>query len=169
MKKSTIIIAVAIAFTIAFSVQGFTADEHDHGSHKAAQEKGHSEHTKSEHKTGHSKHMGEKIHESDADGFKLVYELIDMREKMKDMPAGMKATHHLMVYVKDSHGHNFEKAKVGYLVEGPGGSKQKLMCMGMAGGFGSDVNFSEKGTYTVKTKVAAGDKKLMDKFEYEVK
>ncbi len=168
MKKTTIIAAVAIAFTIAFSVQGFATD-HKHEHAKGTQEAGHSKHTKTEHKI--SDHMGVKIHESTVDGYKFMYELIDMKDKMKNMknmPADMKS-HHLMVYVRDSHGHKLGKAKVGYLVKGPGKSEQKAMCMGMGGGFGSDVNLSEKGTYTVITKVASGDKKLMDKFDYEVK
>ena len=78
-------------------------------------------------------------------------------------------THHLMVYVKDADGHAVEGAKLGYLVEGPDGAKQKLMAMGMQGAFGANANFKTKGTYTVKTKFLAGDKKLLDKFSYEVK
>ena len=77
-------------------------------------------------------------------------------------------THHLMVYVMDPDGRPVEGAKLGYLVEGPDGAKQKLMAMGMQGAFGANANFKTKGTYTVKTKFLAGDKKLLDKFSYEV-
>ena len=41
--------------------------------------------------------------------------------------------------------------------------------MGMGDGYGADVSFEDKGSYTVKTKVVAGDKKIMDSFEYEMK
>ncbi len=44
--------------------------------------------------------------------------------------------------------------KVGYLLEGPGDSKQKAMVM--SGGFGADVNLAAKGKYAIKTKIAAG-------------
>jgi len=47
--------------------------------------------------------------------------------------------------------------------------KQKAMAMGMSGGFGADLDLSVKGKYVIKTKITAGDKKLMDKFVYEVK
>ena len=51
-------------------------------------------------------------------------------------------------------------------MEGPDGATQKLMCMGMSGGFGSDVNLSNSGDYVIKTKVAADGKKLIDDFTY---
>ncbi len=101
-------------------------------------------------------------------GHHFAYELIDMREKLKDMP-GMKNTHHLMVYIKDDQGNNIGTAKVGYLIKGPGDMSQKVMCMGMGGGFGSDVNLGQPGTYLIKTKVAAGKTKIMDTFEYQIK
>ncbi|MDM8522855.1 hypothetical protein QUF80_05725 [Desulfococcaceae bacterium HSG8] len=154
MRKSLPTIVLAVVFIIASALPAF-AQGHDHG--KKAMD--------------HSEHKGEMIHESSVDGYKFGYHLIDMKEKMKHMKnmPEMKATHHLMVYVESPDGHEVEKAKVGYLVEGPGDSKQKLMAMGMAGGFGADVDFSAKGAYVVKTKMVAGDKKLADKFEYEVK
>ena len=46
-----------------------------------------------------------------------------------------------MVYVMDPDGHAVEEAKLGYLVEGPDGAKQKLMTMGMQGAYGANVNF----------------------------
>ncbi|MBI9091857.1 MAG: hypothetical protein JEZ12_21810 [Desulfobacterium sp.] len=112
--------------------------------------------------------MGKKwFRESHVKGHHFTYELIDMREKMKGMP-GMKNTHHLMVYIKDDQGNNLGKAKVGYLIKGPGNQSQKAMCMGMGGGFGSDVNLGTPGTYVIKTKVAAGKTKIMDTFEYQM-
>ena len=116
-------------------------------------------------------HSGMKIHSAEVDGYQFDYELIDMAsrmEGMENMPE-MSHTHHLMVYVKDGQGHPVDNAKVGYLIEGPDGGKQKTMCMGMGGGYGADVTFENKGSYTVKTKVVAGGKSMQDSFEYELK
>ncbi len=125
-------------------------------------------------KMDHSGHVGVVIHESIIDGYGFAYHLIDMKKgaaEMKDMKGAKDAdtTHHLMVYVKDPDGKAVEGAKLGYLVEGPNGTKQKLMAMGMQGAFGANVDFKVTGTYTIKTKLQAGDKKLFDKFNYEVK
>jgi hypothetical protein len=38
----------------------------------------------------------------------------------------------------------------------------------MKGGFGSDINLKQKGTYTIKTKALSGDIKIMDQFSYKV-
>ncbi len=81
----------------------------------------------------------------------------------------MKMTHHLMVYVVDSNGKKVDKAKAGYMLTSPDGKNHKMMAMGMKGGFGADIDLSAKGAYIVKTKIAAGDKKLRDKFTHEVK
>ena len=123
--------------------------------------------------TNHSEHVGVMIHESTIEGYHFAYHLIDIRkgpEEMKDMKGSKEAdmTHHLMVYVLDPNGRAVEEAKLGYLVEGPDGAKQKLMTMGMKGAYGANVSFKNKGTYTVKTKFLAGDKKLLDGFSYEV-
>lgn len=124
--------------------------------------------------TDHSEHVGAMIHESDIEGYRFAYHLIDMSKNPK-MMEGMKGTkdadktHHLMVYVKDPQGRSVDGAKLGYLVEGPDGAKQKLMTMGMQGAYGANVNFNDKGMYTIKAKFLAGDKKLFDQFSYEVK
>jgi len=151
MNKSRRILTLTIVLMIALVSQGFSAE------HK---------HKKGDQETGNPT-----IHESKVDGFGLRYELIDMAAKMKDMPdmPEMKMTHHLMVFVKDAHGHPVKQAKAGYMIQGPDKSKQKTMCMAMSGGFGADVNFKAKGVYTVMVKAVAGDTKLKDKFEYEVK
>ncbi len=157
MKKVVSIIAITVVLSMAFVIPAVAGDE---------------KHGKEMHKTmDHSDHTGMLIHESSVDGHKLAYHLIDMKEKMKGMKnmPEMKDTHHLMLFIEDAHGHKMEKGKVGYLVTGPGDSKQKLMCMGMKGGFGADVNLGAKGVYTIKAKVMAGDKKLQDEFTYEVK
>jgi hypothetical protein len=108
------------------------------------------------------------IRQAHVKGHHFAYELIDMRDKIKEMP-GMKNTHHLMVFIKDAQGNNIGKAKVGYLIKGPDNRSQKAMCMGMGVGYGSDVNLGTPGTYLIKTKVAAGKTKLMDSFEYQMK
>jgi len=154
MKKTTIFFAVLIFCGVAVALPAYSQDS---GS-----------------ATDHSKHVGVMIHESTIEGYGFAYHLIDIRkgtEEMKDMKGSNEAnmTHHLMVYVLDPDGRPVEGAKLGYLVEGPDGAKQKLMAMGMQGAFGANANFKTKGTYTVKTKFLAGDKKLLDKFSYEVK
>jgi hypothetical protein len=154
MKKFTIFIAIIIFCGVAVALPAYSQDS---GS-----------------ATDHSKHVGVMIHESTIEGYHFAYHLIDIQknsEEMKDMKGSKEAdtTHHLMVYVKDANGHAVEGAKLGYLVEGPDGAKQKLMTMGMQGAYGANVNFKNKGTYTIKAKFLAGDKKLFDKFNYEAK
>jgi hypothetical protein len=118
----------------------------------------------------HEAEAGKKIRETMIDGHHLTYRLIDMKQRMKDMKdmPEMDATHHLMVFIKAPDGSRAESAKVGYLVEGPDGSTQKAMAMAMTGGFGADLDLTEKGTYTVKTKAVAGEAKLIDAFSYTV-
>ena len=154
MKKFTIFIAIIIFCGVALALPAFSQDA------KPA--------------TDHSGHVGVMIHESAIEGYRFAYHLIDNRkpsEEMKDMKGSEEAdtTHHLMVYVMDPDGRPAEAGKLGYLVEGPDGMKQKLMAMDMQGAYGANVNFKTKGTYTVKTKFVAGDKKLLDQFSYEVK
>ncbi len=109
---------------------------------------------------------------SDVDGYQLEYQFIDMKEKMKDMKQqmpGMTATHHLMVFIKNAAGKTVTSEKVGYLIIGPDGKDQKVMAMGMSGGYGADITLSQPGDYTVKTKAVMGEQKLMDKFTYTIK
>jgi hypothetical protein len=174
MKKHIAkIFSLLLVFTLV-AVLPAMAQETDHGAHKAMKKAKTMadeamDHGKMDHgmpaKASDGRNWIRKAH---VKGHHFAYELIDMREKMKDMP-GMTNTHHLMVYVKDGNGNNIGKAKVGFLVKAPGGTSQKVMCMGMGGGFGSDVNLGKPGTYTIKTKIAAGDVKLMDSFDYEMK
>lgn len=122
----------------------------------------------------HSGHVGAMIHESAIDGYRFAYHLIDIQkspEEMKDMqsPSETDETHHLMVYVFDPDGQAVQQAKLGYLIEGPNGAKQKLMAMGMQGAYGANVDFRTKGFYIIKTKIVTGDKKLFDRFTHEVK
>ena len=108
----------------------------------------------------HADHVGEKIHESSLQGYRLAYHLLDLPGR---------DVQHLMTYIVGTNGQVITTAKVGYLVVGPNGAKQKVMAMVMKEAFGGDVNFTTKGMYTIKTKAVIGDKKLLDRFTYEVK
>ncbi|GBC59914.1 hypothetical protein DENIS_0856 [Desulfonema ishimotonii] len=169
MRKFITASIMTLALTLAAGYPVIAGNEgHDHSAHEkmdsSMENAGHGS-------TDHSGHTGNKIHEARVNGWHLTYELIDMREKMKGMKnmPEMKNTHHLMVYVRDAEGKTVDNAKVGYLIEGPDDARQKAMCMGMGGGFGADVNMGAAGKYMVKTKVMAGDTKLMDEFGYEVR
>ncbi len=172
MKRSMFFAVTAtFLFTLTLGSPAFAGEGHGHGD-KSQGVHGDQGHGSEGHVMDHSAHSGELVHESTVDGYAMAYHLIDVREKMaemKDMPGMKPMTHHMMVYIKDPQGNKVEDAKVGYLVEGPDGEAQKVMCMGMSGGFGGDVNFDKKGAYTVKAKAVAGDKKLMDSFTYDAK
>ena len=106
----------------------------------------------------HSGHTGDKIHEVRVGGYQLAYHLVDLKEK---------DTRHLMVYIKNPKGDRIETAKVGFLVKGPDGSKQKLMAEGMKGAFGANVYFKVKGAYRIKIKVVTGKQKFFDEFVFD--
>jgi len=152
MKKSMFLFVIAITGAFIFNLAALADDEGmkmDHSQSAGDQGKA----------TDHSQHMGEKIHESKVEGYQLAYHLLNMKDR---------ATHHMMVYILTPDGGKVEDAKVGYLVEGPDGTKQKMMAMGMKGAYGADLDFKQKGTYTVKMKAVTADKKFMDEFTYEV-
>ena len=111
-------------------------------------------------KTDHSKHVGVRIHESSIQGYSLAYHLLDLPNRKED---------HLMVYIVNEKHEAVDKGKVGYLVAGPDGRKQKAMAMAMKEAFGADVDFTTKGTYTIGVKALIGNAKLLDQFTYEVK
>jgi hypothetical protein len=108
----------------------------------------------------HSGHVGEKIYEASVGDYQFAYHLVDLKEE--DL-------RHLMVYIMAPEGKMADDAKVGFLVKGPDGSKQKLMAAGMKGAFGANVDFKAKGAYTIKMKLVTGGEKLFDEFIYEVK
>jgi hypothetical protein len=112
------------------------------------------------------------IQESDVDGYRLEYKLIDMKAKMDHAGHGhemeMSASHHLMLYIKNGKGEAIEADKVGFLVSGPDGEDQKAMAMGMGGGYGADLNLTKKGEYTVKSKAVIGEQKLIDSFIHKI-
>ena len=108
----------------------------------------------------HPDSPGVQIHASTVDGYGFHYALYDFPERK---------TQHLMVSITGPDGKAVEEGKVGFLVTGPDGSKQKAMAMGMKGAYGADMDFSQKGVYNIKAKAVLGDKKLFDQYEYEVK
>ncbi len=108
----------------------------------------------------HPDGTGIHIHESTVDDYQFDYVLYHFPDRK---------TWHLMVSITAPEGAKVEQGKVGFLVSGPDGSKQKGMAMGMKGAYGADMDFGEKGVYTVKTKAVFGDRKLFDRFKYEVR
>jgi len=108
----------------------------------------------------HPGREGVEIHTSTVEGYGFVYTLYHFPERK---------TSHLMVTIIDPAGAKVEKGKVGFLVVGPDGSKQKAMAMGMKGSYGADMDFRSNAVYTVKAKAIIGDKKLFDRFKYEVR
>jgi hypothetical protein len=165
-KKISTLVALFFTLNVFFAAALFAQSGHtDHSSHTG---------TKTEesmdmggHDMGESSRGGMKIHESMVEGYHFEYRLIDTGAKMKSVKGMEHITHHMMVYVKGPE--KIEKIKVGYLVTGPDGSKQKLMAMSMGGGSGADVSFASKGMYMIKTKVVADGTKLSHMFHYEVK
>jgi hypothetical protein len=111
---------------------------------------------------------GETIHQAAVDSHELTYELIDMREALKEHGSDSKATHHLMVFIRDQNGDAVTGAKAGFLIQGPDGKQQKVMAMAMADGYGADVSLDPPGTYTIRTKAVAGDKSLIHSFDHAV-
>jgi len=108
----------------------------------------------------HPDGQGTHIHESTVDDYQFYYVLYHFPDRK---------TWHLMVSITAPEGAKVEQGKVGFLVTGPDGSKQKGMAMGMKGAYGADMDFGERGVYTVKTKAVFGDRKLFDRFKYEVR
>lgn len=148
MKKITLISTIVSIFLVTLLTDAVFSGEMDHSSH--------------------SEKSGKMIHHSTVEGCTLMYHLIDMSEHIKNMPE-MAGTYHLMVYIKNDHGDEIGHAKVGYLVTGPDQSEQKVMTMAMGGGFGADVKLKDSGTYNITIKALIGEKKLIDRFTYEIK
>lgn len=122
------------------------------------------------------RHVGKQIHKSMEKGHEFAYQLLDMREKIETLK-GMKgiamegvevASHHLMLFIMGPDGKMVTDATVGFKVEGPDGSEQKVMGVSMTGGFGADVDLKATGTYSIKMKAIVDDATLMDQFTYEM-
>ncbi len=106
-------------------------------------------------------------------GYKFEFNLIDMKMKMKKKGMEMDMggmSHHLMVFVKDEKsGAKITDAKVKFKIFAPNGDESQAMAMLMNGGYGADVNMSEKGKYGIACMVKIGDKKELVKFNYVIK
>jgi len=134
------------------------------------------------HNMGKSEKIGALIHESIVDEYMLSYYFMDLRDKKTDdkdkaaMDASHNMTgkemdkpHHLMVYIMDKNHTPVLKGKVGFMIKNAEGTAQKEMGMFMSEGFGTTADMKKKGVYSITIKIVLGDKKLMDKFDYEIK
>lgn len=150
MKKTSIIIAAALALSIPLSVP---AMEHDHG--------------------GQMMQMGTVVHQQVAGGVKATFSVIDIRAQVKgtELPKGMKETHHLMVRFTDvKSGKPLTAGDVKVKIVGPDKSEQVKDLMGMEGHFGADFVMAKKGKYGIMCKFKLkGGKVESSKFWYEVK
>ncbi|CCK82385.1 hypothetical protein [Desulfobacula toluolica] len=136
----------------------------------------------------HGKEMpgrfGDLIHESVVDGYTMSYYFMDMRDMKNDTNdkdsmdmdkskshgmAQMDKPHHIMVYLTDQNHTPVLKGKVGFVIKDARGKAQKIMGMFMSNGFGATADMKKKGVYTITTKAVLGNKKLMDRFDYEIK
>ena len=156
MKKMTVLIATLFAFAVPLT--SFAAMDHsDHASMDR----------------GHGDHQGDVAHVEVVDGVKATFKII----RMKEIPAGMKETHHLMVEFTDAKsGKNLSEGDVKVKIQGPDKAEQTKDLMGMPGmsgmgaGFGADLMMDKKGKYGVMCKFQLKDGKVRTaKFWYTVK
>lgn len=136
--------------------------------------------------SGHGKEMpgrfGNLIYESVVDGYTMSYYFMDMRDMKTDAHdkdamdmdkshgmSQMDKPHHLMVYITDQNHTPVLKGKVGLVIKDAQGNAQKTMAMFMSNGFGATADMKKKGVYIITTKAVLDEKKLMDRFEYEMK
>jgi hypothetical protein len=177
--KKYYVVGIGMVFIIAVAAGAVAGDmSHDMGHGAAADKTGHEMQAMTSaggmEGMDQSRHGGELIHDGVVEGYRFAYHLTDIRERMAAMKVaghaheGMDATHHLMIYIEAPDGTPVGSAQVGFLVTGPDGEAQKLMCMEMGGGYGSDLKLGA-GEYIIKTKAVAGDVKLMDEFGFETK
>lgn len=139
------------------------------------------EHDMDDHEKASMARIGDLIHESVVDGYMLAYHILDLRDQKSDgmEKASMDRTyamtnenmdrpHHLMLYIMDKNHKLILKGKVGFLIKDPEGNSQKVMGMYMSRGFGATADMKNKGIYTITAKAVIGNKKLLDKFDYEM-
>ena len=152
MKHNTTAFIISLILTISLALPIGAEEKTDHGG------------------MSHGSQAGKVIRETTVKDHGLTYRLIDMQARMKEMADApeIEATHHLMLYIHSPADKQVEEAKVGFLVEGPDGKTQKVMTMAMSGGFGADLDLSEKGDYTIKSKAVFGEVKLIDGFEHTI-
>ena len=149
-----------------------------HGSSSPAQS-GHNAHqmktaSQEDHSGGH---MGmemsaemEMLGTKTVDSVKAVAQISDTSDAMA--AAGMKQTHHLMVAFADTGTMAaIDSGRVAVRIVTPGGrTLPAIPLQRMEGGFGGDVELSEKGTYTLQVGSQLHDNKTRQfEFQYEVK
>lgn len=170
------IAVVATALLMAFSTAAFAMD---HGGGKMSGDdkmSGHNMEKGDMAEMDHSGHKGKRVHVSKSGMYQAAYHLIDNMAQMEKMGKkmdmsshkGMKSNH-LMTYFVGHDGKSVDGGKVGFLVVGPDGAKQKIMAMAMGSGYGADVDMKAKGEYKIKAKAVFGKDTVMDEFTYEVK
>ena len=139
------------------------------------------EHDMDDHEKASIARIGDLIHESVVDGYMLAYHILDLRDpKAEGMDKAsmdrtfamtnenMDSPHHIMLYIMDKNHNPILEGNVEFLIKDPEGKSQKIVGMYMDRGFGATADMENKGIYTIKTKAIIGDKKLLDKFEYEM-
>ena len=155
MKRMTVLIAAL--FSLALPLTSFAAMDHgDHGSMDM----------------GHGVHHGDVAHEEVVDGVKATFKVMNMKELMgKELPKGMKETHHLAVEFQDAKtGQALTEGEVKAKVQGADKVEQTRELMGMQGHFGADFDLSKKGKYGVMCKFQLKDGKVRTaRFWYSVK
>ena len=173
MKKQILSTLIALALVAPAAAMDHSKMKGDMDQGKVSAQ-GDMDHSKMKGDMDHSDHQGEMIHEATVDGYQLAYHLMDnmaamaKMDDMMDHDMSQMKSHHLMLYIVDSSGKNVAEGKVGYKVTGSDGADQKAMAMAMSAGFGAEVDFKAKGSYTIKTKAIVGEAKLIDEFRYEV-
>jgi hypothetical protein len=106
----------------------------------------------------HAHDYMEKLGVEVVDGVKAAAHLDDVREAMAK--AGMKETHHLMVFfLEDKSGAPIETGTAALKIKGPNGKETgPIRMVGMEGHFGADIVLTEPGHYefTLGTRLADG-------------
>ncbi|MFZ5766149.1 MAG: hypothetical protein ACOY4H_11220 [Thermodesulfobacteriota bacterium] len=176
MKTRTLLPAFLVFFLLAHP--GHAAD--DHGGHDMSGHGTGGQAMGGHDMTGmdHGAQMGQTLHEATVEGYHLRYQLIDNLANLAAAkqagqaaaidPAKVKS-HHLMLFISAPNGDPAANGTVGFLVKGPDGVEQTVMTMAMSDGYGADVEMRTPGDYTIKSKAALGDKKLLDQFTYTSK
>lgn len=158
MKKKTVLIAALFALAAPMAALA----EMDHSGHNAME-------------MDHDVHQGGVAHQEVVAGVKATFRVMGMRENMKamnrEMPRGMKETHHIAVEFRDAGtGKPLTEGAVKVKVIGPDKTEQVKDLMGMQGHFGADFDLSKRGKYGVLSKFQLKDGKVRNaKFWYTVK
>lgn len=183
MKKSMKLI-VCTTLSLLLATAGLSMAMNHGGGHSshgssAPAKSGHDAHqmkatSQADHSGGH---MGmemsadmEMLGTKTVDSVKAMAHISDTSEAMA--AAGMKQTHHLMVAFEDAATMAaIDSGRVAVRIVTPGGQTlPAIPLQGMEGGFGGDVELSEKGTYTLQVGSQLHDNKARQfEFQYQVK